>query len=455
MRSYYGIELSTHTSFSELENKQILKEGMLKAINGETTSIELMLPTNYATPLWYQITIVPWRKNSSYIEGALLQLSKIEKRKQTEQQLEKAKNNLKAMFDSSPQLYAMITPDGELITTNRKMWFYYKRITGHELKEGTNIYQINNAIFNDSFRSIFEKSKKGEKIRKETVINASNNKKYWFEVFFIPVYDSDKNLFAVSCSATDITYRKISDEKIRKSEQELRELNKAKDTFVSILAHDLKSPFASLTGLTELLLTKPGELKANELKEIYSLIYQTSQQSLNLLENLLMWSREQSGGITFNPKEIYIDKIVKTTIDYLTTIASQKNINCTTEIEADLFVFADPDMVSTILRNLISNAIKFTGENGKIVVSAIKNKEFAVISVKDNGIGIPQDRISLLFDSNHYSTQGTMNEKGTGIGLMLCRDFVEKNNGTLHVVSEVGKGTSISFTLPTAGKKST
>jgi len=232
---------------------------------------------------------------------------------------------------------------------------------------------------------------------------------------------------------------------------ELRELNLSKDKFFSIIAHDLKNPFNVLVSYTSILKTDLELFSKDELEQIISDLNQASENGFNLLQNLLLWTRSQTNRIhVLKSNFIFLDifEKVKALVD-LNMIA--KNQSLTMDIDPDLVVFADKDMVATVLRNLVFNAVKFSPKGSQIKICA-KNVENEVrVDVIDFGIGIPKDSISKLFlIDKDTSTEGTDGETGTGLGLVICREFVEKNNGKIWVESKSGKGSVFSFTLPLA-----
>lgn len=234
------------------------------------------------------------------------------------------------------------------------------------------------------------------------------------------------------------------------TEQTLREINATKDKLFSIIAHDLKSPYNAQLGFLELLLEDENSYSEEQRKRFINTVYNSTKQSFALLDNLLVWSRTQTGKIPFNPEELLVAQVFEEAIDLQQYAAQAKNILIETELCNDsLEVSADAEMVNTILRNLISNAIKFTPENGKILLggkTACDNK--ILIYVQDTGIGIEKQHHQELFDqTSNFSTIGTNKEKGTGIGLIICRDFVERNGGKIWVESEPDKGSTFYFTL--------
>lgn len=232
-------------------------------------------------------------------------------------------------------------------------------------------------------------------------------------------------------------------------EIQIKKLLDDKDKFFSIIAHDLRGPFNGIIGLSELLLENDNQLDNKETNEFIQLINQSSKSAFSLLDNLLTWAQSQTGTIEFSPKELEIHSVTDKTISLLSNIAKSKNISIRSEFEEKQHLVADRNMLETIFRNLISNAIKFTNTNGDVVLSMKKENGQLVFSVRDNGIGIAPDKIAQLFAiNNRNTTSGTNDETGTGLGLMLCKDFVEKHGGQIWVNSQPGKGSDFMFSIP-------
>ena len=247
----------------------------------------------------------------------------------------------------------------------------------------------------------------------------------------------------------DISDRKNAELEIALKNQELQKLNADKDRFISILSHELKSPFNNLLGLSEILTGDIRKLDIDDIEDIANNINKTARNTYNLLEDILMWARVQQGKIPFKPQNLNFAGICKDSVEVLNQSAFAKGITIIYSSSDEIWIFADSDMLKTILRNLVSNAIKFTNIGGAIKISAKQTHSEITISVSDNGIGIESDDLTKLFDiSQALTTRGTANETGTGLGLLLCKEFVEKNGGKIWVQSEVGKGSDFKFTLP-------
>ncbi|MFW6326787.1 MAG: sensor histidine kinase [Bacteroidota bacterium] len=233
------------------------------------------------------------------------------------------------------------------------------------------------------------------------------------------------------------------------SERELKKSNAAKDKLFSIIAHDLNSPFNTLIGFSDLLVSNIWKKDIEKIEKYGKSIHDTASRTLVLLNNLLGWSLSQTGRVRYEPKEINLDELIDETIEYYKKISAHKSITISAEINHPMRVKADADMLSTVLRNLISNAVKYTHDGGNISVSTGQSNGQVVVSVKDNGVGIDPSVKNHLFDlAETSSTPGTNKEKGTGLGLILCKEFIDRHEGELWVESEPDKGSAFHFSLP-------
>lgn len=245
--------------------------------------------------------------------------------------------------------------------------------------------------------------------------------------------------------------RLIASAKIKQQNEELSELNATKDKFFSIVAHDLKNPFSTIIGYTELLINNFTRYSEDKQKRFIKNIYQGTRQTYNLLENLLMWSRTQTNRLKHNPQIINILSVVNDCVEITQPSARKKRIVIETEMPGFVQAYADKDMVETIVRNLLSNAVKFTPEEGKIfvIVDELLTTNKVKITVTDTGVGIAEENLKKLFKLDKgFTTEGTNHERGTGLGLLLCKEFAQKNRGDIKAKSKIGKGSSFTLTLP-------
>jgi PAS domain S-box-containing protein len=241
----------------------------------------------------------------------------------------------------------------------------------------------------------------------------------------------------------------LLNKQLLESEKKLKDLNDTKDKFFSLIAHDLKNPFGILLHFSKVLSENYNDYSDEEKQKFLAEIYHSTDQSYKLLENLLEWSRSQTGKLKFEPQEIDLSPIAFNSIYLFKNICENKEINIISHIFANTIVFADYNMINTVFRNLISNAVKFTKERGNISISSQKLDGFIEVTVSDDGIGMDSDTLNKLFQLDSKTLKvGTNGEKGTGLGLILCKEFVERNGGEINVESVSGKGTSFKFKLP-------
>lgn len=242
----------------------------------------------------------------------------------------------------------------------------------------------------------------------------------------------------------------IRNKKLKKINAELKELHAMKDTFLRIIAHDLRAPFNAIFGLTDILLEDYKSLSEEEKHQFIEHIANASKQSYQLLENLLLWARTNTGRMDFSPQECKLKSLVDETVQLLNPTAKNKNIQLLTTIPEELKLTADTEMLKTVLRNLLSNSIKFTNEkDGLIKISADENGNKIRITVSDNGVGMPENvRQNLFRIDQSISTKGTKGEKGTGLGLLLCKEFIDKHHGSITVESKLNEGSKFIIELP-------
>jgi signal transduction histidine kinase len=273
-------------------------------------------------------------------------------------------------------------------------------------------------------------------------------------------------VFAVNRALKDASKQKqweSAQEKLRDKEiieqqnEELKRLNATKDKFFSIIAHDLRNPFNSILGFSQMLMTQVHQMDKEKIERMAQIIHEASKMALDLLMNLIEWSLSQSGKMEFHPENVQIAEVVKEIEPLYASTASHKNIEIKTEVPQQLTAFADRVLLGTVIRNLVSNAIKFTPAGGEVIISATEQDRNVVFSVADSGIGIPENRIEKLFRiDKSFSTEGTNKEKGTGLGLILCREFIDKHGGKIWaeskgIESSSGKhspGTTFTFSIP-------
>ncbi|MCF8363560.1 MAG: PAS domain-containing sensor histidine kinase [Prolixibacteraceae bacterium] len=271
----------------------------------------------------------------------------------------------------------------------------------------------------------------------------------WVEATATAFYDRDGQISGYHGVSRDISERKKAELQLKEQDRQLRELNSTKDKLLSIIAHDLRSPFNSILGLSELLIENIKDFEVAESEKYLSVINSSAKNTLVLLNNLLDWAKSQTGKNIYKPEKSNISAIISEIIEVSKSNANIKNISLNYNQADDIEVYADVNMLKTIFRNLISNAVKYTHLNGEISILAVQNRNNTEISVSDNGVGINEKIRNELFEfDTNITTAGTADEKGSGLGLILCKEFVEKHGGKIWVKSELGKGSTFVFSLP-------
>ena len=277
-------------------------------------------------------------------------------------------------------------------------------------------------------------------------------------LFFVIVYFYRKSAVAnsqLSAQTGELKKEMQRSERVQKNltenEQKLLRMNATKDKFFSIIAHDLKSPFNTIFGFTDVLTTDLQEFSKEEIMQFLGNISSASKQAYALLENLLIWAQTQNKSLEFSPEALNLQQEVENAVALVDSHAITKHILITLVIDARQWILADRNMLATILRNLLTNAIKFSNKNDRVIITSSVNKGKVEISVQDNGVGIDSERLPALFRiETSKNTLGTEKEKGSGLGLILCREFAEIQGGKIWVTSEYGKGSVFTFSVPLA-----
>ncbi len=379
--------------------------------------------------------------------------SEIKEHKKTEEALRDSEKRTKIILETEPECVKIIDLEGKL---------EYMNPAGLNMIDAENLDQVKGKsilpLITTEFRQLFAdltaRTLIGEEGQLEFEAVGLKGRHIWLHTKSVP-YRINKNEISGLIGVTrDVTLQKKAEQELMEREAELIELNATKDKFFSIIAHDLKSPFNSILGFSKILNENFENYDLEKKKYFLSILHKSIQNTFNLLENLLTWSRSQRGIIDFNPEKLNLKLIFNETIELLDQRAKNKSILLVDKIHEDIFVSADKNMLLTIIRNLISNAVKFTPKGGIIELNSTlkaneKNHKFVKIGVMDSGVGVSKEIQSKLFDiGESVSTKGTENESGTGLGLVLCKEFVEKHGGEIWVESDIGVGSEFYFTIP-------
>ncbi len=363
----------------------------------------------------------------------------VTQRSRTEMELMLSEEKYRKIFENTQDVFYQADLTGIIIDISPSA----KKYSGYTRQEliGKNIGQL---YVNDEERRMFlqELLQKGEVNDFELTFRSSDGKSIVSSVYSHIIFDEKHNPLYIEGSVRDITLRK-------KLVSELEELNSAKDKFFSIIAHDLRSPFHGLMGLSNLLSEKIDTLSKEQIKEFADVMTDSLDRQYSFLSDLLDWARLQNNRFHHAPEKLYLRKETEQVIQALEHSAVHKNISLNIIVDEKLTVFADAQMLALVLRNLLTNAIKFTKRDGEVSVSAVKEGDKIRIEVADSGIGMTKEDIDRLFRiDSHISTEGTEGEAGTGLGLLLCKEMIEKQGGTISVQSKVGKGSKFIFMLP-------
>ncbi|WP_269745166.1 PAS domain-containing sensor histidine kinase [Desulfonatronovibrio magnus] len=255
----------------------------------------------------------------------------------------------------------------------------------------------------------------------------------------------------VFCVCRDVTERKQAEEDIRTINKQLQKVNAEKDKLFSIIAHDLKSPMAGVCATSKILAQEAEVLSRKDISIISAEMHKSTENALDLLNDLMQWARISQGGMDFSPEECSLDELARSSLYTAQDVAKKKGITISCNVPQDIEVLADQPMINAVIRNITFNSVKFTNPDGNISVTARKAGSNVEVCVQDDGIGMDEAIISKIFSIDKSKSQyGTNGEKGTGLGLILCKEFVEKHGGKIWVESGPGKGTKVFFTLPTA-----
>lgn len=372
----------------------------------------------------------------------------ITKHKKTEEEI----LSLSWVVKQSPVSIVITDLDGKIEYVNPK----FCEVTGYTFEEaiGKNPSILKSEhTKSEDYKNLWETISNGETWRGEFLNKKKDGTIYWELASISPVIDEKGKTIKYLAVKEDISDRKQTEEALIKSEKELSEANATKNMFFSIMAHDLKGPIGSFLQLLNLLKTNFNDISNDEKLDYVNILIGLSSKTNNLLEDLLIWARIQMNTIEFSLKKTNLNVLIKRSINIVEEKAKEKNITITKKIDSNIDLLADEDSVKTIIRNLLSNAIKFSYANSEITIGSniIEEDNVVEIYVIDKGMGIPEEMINKLFKiETSFSTYGTEKEKGTGLGLILCKELINKNEGKISVQSTENKGSTFTITLQLA-----
>jgi two-component system, sensor histidine kinase and response regulator len=366
-------------------------------------------------------------------------------------------NEINSEFEQTFKILFDLSPDGFLIADTKGKILHIslagKQMFGlddDDIKKGINLFDF---VYNDdkerALKNNIDRIKGEYSGFSEYRVVRKDGTVFWNETNATFLKDSNGNLKILFAVFRDISSRKKQEFDLQEYANNLQEINKLKDKFFSIIAHDLKNPFNGIINLSELLIGALKDSNIDKSLKFASIIKDASVHGRNLLINLLDWARIQTGKIKIQCQHISISEILDGEIDLVQPLLMGKSVEIIKNYDNDLFVYSDKDILSTVIRNLLNNAIKYSNLNGEInIVSSIVDNSF-LVSIEDNGIGICEQEQKKLFSQESVnSVPGTNKEKGTGLGLIICKDLIEMLNGNISVYSEMGIGSKFVISIP-------
>ncbi len=446
-------------NFFNLSNKEVIGKPFhtifanysgLTEIYKNKTNAELLIQKN-AKNYYFLVKSSTVKSDNAIPVANILLLHDISEIKESSLKLKESEEKYRNIFNNSIFGLFVIDKEGKYVTINPA----FSKMTGYTAEDIVN-KPIGSITHHDDLQAV-QLSLQKIKVESMTTHNGEyrivckNGDIKWITVVACKYFNLQGEFEHILVECYDNTDKREAEDKLKKYAHELKEQNEAKNKFFSILAHDLRNPFNGLIGFSNLLLHNYQNYSKDELFNIFQIINDSSKTSYQLLENLLEWSCIQIGTINYSPTTFYLKKAIDESYEIEKENVKRKNMKLAIEIDSQIQIYADYNMIISILRNLLSNATKFTNANGEILITAQTNENNteALISIKDKGIGISTEKQKKIFKIEHRISQpGTDNEKGSGLGLILCKEFVEKNKGQIWLKSQEQTGTTVSFTMP-------
>ncbi len=423
--------------------------------------IEIQQPAKNGTNVWIEMTTILIPDESGKV-CELLGISRdVTKRKEIENDLDTYKIIVDSSFEqTSVPMMLYKAPDNSLVIMNTaaKEFFgimkdkNYLDIPYDKMEKTWQEFDSDGNALNPNNKPIALAFKGIQTRNKEIFIVRKDGLKKWSLVTSGPIYNKEGKIIATFIVFPEITKLKEIEDQLRKYADELKSLNNSKDKFFSILAHDLRSPFQALLGISEILSNDIESLSHTEIMKFAGELYKAIKNQYEFLTHILEWARIQTNKIEFIPSRVNLYEMVLKAFNLLKYSADGKQIKLEADLDKSLFVKADENMLISILQNLIGNAVKFSKNSGNINVTGTRVNSYYELSVADNGIGIDEESLGRLFNfETMFSKKGTAGEKGSGLGLLICKEMIEKHGGKIWVQSKVGQGTKFTFSLPVSG----
>ncbi len=394
--------------------------------------------------VWYSTTISRTKqdKNNRY----LAVIKNITKRIDSEKALKECQEEYQSIINNSPDIFYKLNKNGKILEVSPSV----EKHTGFSPEELIGKPAMNFYFYKDGWKKLLDIIKKrGEVVDFEARLRTKSNKMIHASTNAYPKTDEKGNITGFEGYIRNISGRKETEEELVKTNRELQKLNRQKDKLFSAIAHDLKNTVSGPQGLYSIIFEDYDSLSKEELFEYLLILRKSVNNQAELLEDLLLWAKNQFENVSINPEEVHLNEIIREVLDLTDFSASEKNIHFINRVNDTIKIYADPDMLKIIIRNLINNAIKFSYQNGRIWLDTDESENEVKVAITDEGVGMSEEVVDKIFKKDiHYTTKGTGGEKGSGLGLDLCLDFIEKHNGTINAKSKPGEGTTIEFCLP-------
>ena len=453
------VKMLGYSNFEELAARDLRREGFepsysrklfLEQIekNGEVTGLESEWIKKDGTVVYIRETARAIRDSSGktlYYDGTV---EDITERKRLDDVDHENERIYKELFEKAPVGYHELNSEGRIIRINHTELDMF----GYTEEEMVGQYVWKFVSDEEKSRQRVLEKLKGilpPSIGAELVYRRKDLTTFPASVEDVILRDANNNVIGIRTTVQDITNRKNAEQEIQRLNEQLLKSNAEKDKFFSIIAHDLKSPFHGFLGLTQEIIKNANNISIKELIKLGNTMYQAADNLFKLLQNLLEWAQLHSGSISVEPKDILLRNMIVGNIEMIKNRADQKEISIINKVTEPIQAHADEKMINSVLLNLLLNAVKFTHQSGKITVRAKETEDQMIeISVKDTGVGIPKSLVKKIFNVGEKTgRKGTEGELSIGLGLLLCKEFIEKNNGRIWVESEEGAGSTFYFTL--------
>ena len=378
----------------------------------------------------------------------------IDDRKEADLELEKKRKLLRTIIDNIPACVYVKDREGRKVLANRSEYELWGYDSEEEILGKTDSDLADEANAEVSEREDRQVLDAGEPIIDKDSYTEINGEEYVLLVSKLPLRNKSGEIIGLVGISKDITDRKNMEDQLRERNQQLKKLNDTTNKIYSVIGHDLKTPLTSILGLSEMMAGELEESGSSEQAENMRIIRKAALNMSDLLSDLLSWARIQTGDLVLNKTEFGIASTIRETIELFDIAAGQKDITIDFDIEEEFQVYADEQLIATIVRNFISNAIKFSQNGDTIEIALNRDESCWYVSVRDEGVGMSEDTLDKLFDTqDHPNREGTGAEKGSGIGLRLCKELAELHDGQISVSSDLGEGSVFSLSIPRTGQE--